>query len=231
MIDLSTFFKNHFDSRLISDSKLLKFVQIHLGRLTQNNPGNIYDTIIAETNLVYNDYLNSLTTKASKTAIKEGKTVGKNQAVTAFKKFVSRYEGFIRAEWGVKLGEYQEFYPHGIYEYTRGTLANIEKLIDRYLSAATTHQAVLGAEFVTNVTNLRDDYMNARKSQLSSIGVVAGKKSDKKAKRTAVEKQLMKNLHTIAANNVGKTSIVRTYFDQSFMRVHKKKEKEEAEGD
>ena len=85
MIDLSTFFKNHFDSPFISDTKLFKFAQIHLGRLTQNNPGNIYDTIISETNLVYNDYFNSLSTKASKTAIKEGKTVGKNQAVTAFK--------------------------------------------------------------------------------------------------------------------------------------------------
>lgn len=231
MIDLSTFFKNHFDSPLISDTKLMKFAQIHLGRLTQNNPGNIYDMIIAETNLVYNDYFNSLTTKATKTAIKEGKTVGKNQAVTAFKKFVSRYEGFIRAEWGVKSGEYQEFYPHGIYEYSRGTLANIEKLIDRYLAAATSHQVVLGAEFVTNVTNLRDDFVNARKLQLGSIALVAGKKSDKKAKRTALEKQLMKNLHVIAANNVGKTSIVRTYFDQSFMRRHEKKEKGKTSGD
>jgi len=231
MIDLSTFFKNHFDSPLISDTKLLKFADIHLQRLITNNPGNMYDSIIAETTIVYNDYFRAHTAKDTKSAIKEGKTVGKNKAVTAFKKFVSRYEGFIRAEWGVKSGVYQEFYPHGIYEYSRGTLANIEKLIDRYLSAATTHQAVLGADFVTNVTNLRDDFMNARKSQLSAIAVVAGKKSDKKAKRTLLEKQLMKNLHVIAANNVGKTSIVRTYFDQSFMRTHRKKGKEEVSGD
>ena len=217
MIDLSTFFKNHFDSPFISDLKLLKFAQIHLKRLSVNNPGNIYDTIISEMTLAYNDYYSTLTAKDTKTAFKEGKTVGKNQAVTAFKKFVSRYEGFIRAEWGIKSPEYQEFYPHGLYEYSRGTLANIEKLIDRFLSAATSHQAVLGASFVTNITNHRDDFVNARKSQLGSIAVVAGKKSDKKAKRTVVEEQLMKNLHVIAANNVSKPLAVRQYFDQSFM--------------
>ena len=231
MIDLLTFFKNHFDSPLISDSNLLKFAQIHLGRLTQNNPGNIYDSIIAEMTLAYNDYFSIITAKATKTAVKEGKTVGKNHAVTAFKKFVSRYEGFIRAEWGVKSGEYQEFYPHGIYEYSRGTLANIDKLIYRYLSAATSHQAVLGAEFVTNITNLRDDFVNARKLQLGSIAVVAGKKSDKKAKRTVVEEQLMKNLHVIASNNVSKPLAVRQYFDQSFMRTHKKKDKKKTTAD
>ena len=56
MIDLSIFFKNHFDSPFISDSKLLKFAQIHLKRLSVNNPGNIYDTIITEMTQVYNDY-------------------------------------------------------------------------------------------------------------------------------------------------------------------------------
>ena len=111
-------------------------------------------------------------------------------------------------------------------QYSRGTLANIDNLIYRYLTAATTHQVVLGAQFVTNVTNLRDDFMNARKLQLGSIAVVAGKKSDKKAKRTVVEEQLMKNLHVIAANNVSKPLAVRQYFDQSFMRTHKKKDKE-----
>ena len=56
MIDLSIFFKNHFDSPFISDSKFLKFAQIHLKRLSVNNPGNIYDTIITEMTQVYNDY-------------------------------------------------------------------------------------------------------------------------------------------------------------------------------
>jgi hypothetical protein len=44
MINLETFFKNHFDTKEISDNNLKLFAEDHLQRITANNPGGIYSS-------------------------------------------------------------------------------------------------------------------------------------------------------------------------------------------
>ncbi len=223
MINLKTFFINHFDTKAISDDTMKELTQKHLVSMSENNPGNIYDTLITDTTQVYTNYFGAMTDEATKIAIKEGKTVTMNVKLTEFKDFVSQQEGLIRSKWGVKSAEYQEFYPQGITEYLQATLASIEQIMVRYINAATTYQLDLGAPFVTDVTTLSDEFIAARQSQISLMAIVEGKKSETSVKRDVVEIQLMKNLLIIASNNVGDETKVEDYFDQSLIRPQKER--------
>ena len=132
MIAFQVFFKNHFNTKEISDVKLQSFAEFHIQGLLANNPGGIYDLLISETTLAYTNYFGSITDKATAIAIRKGKTVAMQDAMLIFKTFVSRQEGLVRSKWSVDSAEYQEFYPHGIYEYTKATLATIEIIMVRY---------------------------------------------------------------------------------------------------
>ncbi len=218
MQNLNVFFKNHFNTKEISDDNVRKFTEINLQRMITNNPGGIYASLITDTTAAYNGYFGAITDEDTITAIKEGSTVAMSNAVAAFKSAASQKEGIVRGTYGVNSPTYQEFYPHGITEYTTATLENVATLMERMVNAATAHVADLGALFLALFTGLRDDFASARTAQLALIGEVSGRKDVTVSTRDIVEIQLMKNVLFIAFNNVGNLEAVNTYFDQSFLR-------------
>ena len=218
MINLNVFFKNHFDTTFISDENLRKFADINLQRLTTNNPGGIYTGLITDTGIVYLAYFGAIGDEAVRTAVKEGTTVELNIAVENFKHDVSQKEGIIRGIYGVDSGTYQEFFPQGLTAYSNADLGNIHSFTQIMMDAATAHAVDVGAPFVTLFTDYHNDILAKRQAQLVLMGEVEGKKDVTEASRNAVEVQLMKNLLTIAVNNIGNFSAVDTYFDQSFIQ-------------
>ena len=110
MIDIKVFFKSHFDTEFISDDNLRKFADIHLQRLTANNPGGIYTAIITDTGIVYLAFFGAIGNEAVKTAVKEGLTVELNIEINKFVKDVSQKEGLVRSLYGTGSGTYQEFF-------------------------------------------------------------------------------------------------------------------------
>lgn len=223
MINLNAIFKNHFDTREISDDNMRKFSETNLDRMISNNPGGIYDTLITNTTTVYNDYFGAITDEDVKAAIKEGSTIAMNNAMEEFKLTVSQKEGIIRGTYGKDSPTYQEFFPHGLTEYSKASLENVPTLMSRMVTSATTHQADLGVDFVTLFTTLESTFTTARTAQLTLIGEVAGKKDATATMRDAVEVQLMTNVLTIALNNIGNIEAVNNYFDQSFIRRKEQK--------
>jgi hypothetical protein len=95
--------------------------------------------------------------------------------------------------------------------------------MDRIARAALAHQAELGADFAALFTDLKTSFEAKRETQLQLIGIVKGKKHNTKRNRTVLEKQLMVDVLTVAANNVGNTDAMKMYFDQSFIRPAKQK--------
>lgn len=218
MINIKVFFKNHFDTKEISDENLRKFSDIHLLRLTTNNNGGIYTAIITDTGIVYIAYFGAIGDEAVRTAVKEGTTVELNIAIKNFKRDVSRKEGTIRGLYGVGTGTYQEFFPQGLTAYSDADLGNIHTFTKIMMDASTAHSADLGVPFVTLFTNYHNDILAKRQAQLVLIGEVEGKRDVTETSRNALEVQLMKNVLTIAVNNIGNFSAVNTYFDQLFLK-------------
>lgn len=221
MLDFNVLFKNHFGSRLISDNSIRKFTEIHLQRLTANNGGGEFNQILADTQTAYNQYFGSLNEKDTNFAVQQGLTISVRKVLTEFKKFVSSSEGLVRAQYGKKAAEYQEFFPSGLKEYWHLNLANAEKVMQRFYKAADRHSAVFGNSLKNLAQTLLTEFKEARKNQLKKKGEVSDKKSTTRDRRKNLELQLIKNLHYIGYLFPGDVDKCNNFFDQSFLRNKK----------
>ena len=217
MINLEVFFSNHFNTERISDDKMDLFAQDHIARLKANNPGNIYDPVITNTESAYNGYFSSKTKESVSAAQKEAATVNVEKYAKEFIDLASMKEGIIRGTWGKESSQYQEFYPHGITEYTKATRASMNELMDRYLQAATNYAAELPANFIDTFTLLINNYKTSRDLQLGKMGNVAGDKLETAQNRDILETQLMSNVLVIANNNIGNMDVMKVYFTQHYI--------------
>jgi len=217
MINLETFFRNHFDTQFISDDKMDLFSQDHIARLKTNNPENIYDTVITNTERAYDDYFSSKTSESVSAAQKEAATINVEKYAKEFADLISMKEGIIRGTWGKESAQYQEFYPHGITEYTKAIRATMNELMDRYLQAATKYAAELPANFIDLFTAIINNYKTSRDLQLGKMGNVAGDKLETAQNRDILETQLMSNVLVIANNNIGNTDVMKVYFTQRYI--------------
>jgi len=227
MINMETFFKNHFNTSKISDENLRKFAEIHLQRMAAKNGGGAFTTMITDTTTAYTNYFGSITDEDTKFAVQQGLTIAMNTAVENFKKAVSQKEGLVRATFGKDAPQYQEFFPNGITEYSKATLQNIEMLMNRFVASANKYTVELGAALETEFQGYLTAYTTARTSQLLKIGEVVDSKTDTSFKRDDVENELMKNVHLVGSMFVGDVNTCMDFFDQSFVRDSNNDEDEE----
>jgi hypothetical protein len=221
MPNLKVFFKNLFDTQFISDDHIKEFSEVHLMRLTTNNPGGIYSTMITDTTTVYTGFFGAISDEDLKFSLQQGCTITMNDSFKSFIHTVQLKEGIIKGTWGKGSAQYEQFFPHGLTEYDKATQANAGLLMNRMVGAATANSADLPAGFVTLFTGLRTTYTDARTAQLTVMGEVSGLKTTSATTRGDLEVQLMKNVLIIASNNVGHPERVSAYFNQSIIRRHR----------
>lgn len=214
MIKFETFFRNHFNSDIISDDRMDLFAQDHIARVKTNNPGDIYLPLIVPTEKAYNDYFTAKTNESLLSAQKEAATVNVDKYAKGFNDLVSMKEGIIRGTWGKESAQYQEFYPQGITEYNTATRANMNELMDRYLQIAEKYTAELPPSFVEAFATVINNYKSSRDIQLGKIGSVTGDKLATAQNRDVLETQLMDNLLFIAKENIGNLAATKVYFTQ-----------------
>ena len=176
MMNMETFFKNHFNTSKISDDNLRKFTEIHLQRMAAKNGGGEFTTMITDTTTAYTNYFGSMTDEDTKFAVQQGLTIAVNNSIANFQKAVSQKEGIVRGNFGKDSPEYQEFFPLGLTEYSQATLQNVEMLMQRMVTAANAHVGVLGIPFLTEFQGYLSAFQGARTSQLLKIGKVADSK-------------------------------------------------------
>jgi hypothetical protein len=227
MINMETFFKNHFNTSRIGDDNLRKFAEIHLQRMAAKNGGGEFTAMITDTTTAYTNYFGSITDEDTKFAVQQGLTIAVNNAMENFKKAVSQKEGIVRGNFGKDSREYQEFFPLGVSEYSKATLQNIQMLMERFVAAANRYTAQLGGALETEFQGYLTAFTTARTSQLLKLGEVADSKTDTSFKRDDVENELMKNVHLIGAMYVGDINTCMDFFDQSFVRDSSNNDDEE----
>ncbi len=227
MINMETFFKNHFNTNKISDDNMRKFAEIHLQRLAAKNGGGEFTAMITDTTTAYTNYFGSITDEDTKFAVQQGLTIAVSNAMENFKKAVSQKEGIVRGNFGKDSPEYQEFFPLGVTEYSKATLQNVEMLMNRFVTAANKFAVQLGAALETEFQGYLIAFTTARTSQLLKLGEVADSKTDTSFKRDDVENELMKNVHLIGAMYVGDINTCMDFFDQSFVRDSSNNDDEE----
>jgi len=217
MIRISRLFDNLFDDRQISVAELTNFSSDHIERLRANNPGAIFNAILADTELKHNALEAATNALGTDTSQREGRTVDMNDVVADFKKAVSRTEGLIRFTYGKQSGTYQEFYPNGITEYTNMTIEDAETLIARFNTAVANHSGDLPPAVVAEFAQHLADYQSARQAQQQEKGEVGGSRDDVRNAQVALQLQLTVNVLTIALNFSNDTQKADVYFDQSLL--------------
>jgi len=218
MMNLKTFFKNIFETKEISDSNMNKFGKSHVSRLEASNHSGTYDIILLDTKTTLLTYKNAINSEDVAVANKQGKTIATDTIFADFQALISQKEGIIRGIFGIKSATYKTFFPLGLTEYSTANKANVEMLMHRVVAAATAIVADLPPSFLPEFTAIKQNYTTARTEQLIKIGTVEALKSATAIARHNLSIQLMKNLLIIASNNIGDTSMLEDYFDQSFIR-------------
>ncbi len=219
MKNLRMYFEIAFDDpEEISFAELKKFSEDHLARLRANNASHEFDSLIAATTTVYDAYFGGISSTDTGAAEREELTGDMDLAFEAFKALVSRREGTVRGEFGRHSAKYQAFFPHGMSEYANADLADAQMLMDRLVSAADANKARLGQGVLDEFTAARTAFQEARDAQLEQKGVVSDSRTDLRAARKALERQLTLNLLTLAIKFLGDPDAGLAFFDQSIIR-------------
>lgn len=230
MIDLSKFFKNIFNTSEISDNSLKIFSEVHLQRLIVNNPNSKYTLLINTTRVVYNDFNSAINNWSIADAQKQGTTIAMNNAKSAFITKIQQKEGIIRGIYSINSPVYQAFFPFGLTEYDQMTLENSERIMTRFINVCIVNSGQLPTGFIIEFQTLKEDFVATRTEQLKKMGEVERLRTDIVNKRGVLETQLMLNLLTIAANNIGRPDMMNDYFDQSLIRRSSSNNKERYKG-
>lgn len=225
MIDFKNLFANFFERSAISDNNIRKFAEIHLQRLTSNNSGGEFTQIIAETQNAYSLYFGSMNEKDKNFAVQQGLTISVSKVLNEFKEFASSSEGLVRAQFGKKSTEYQEFFPYKMKEYWHLNLTNAEKVMKRFYQAANKYSNIFGDSIKDLALTLLTEFKEVRTNQLKKKGEVADKKSSTRERRKNLELQLIRNLHYIGYLYPGNVNKCNDFFDQSFLRRKKVRKK------
>jgi hypothetical protein len=222
MFNLRSIFENFFlfSRTRISDDNLKKFVEVHIARLTANNTGGDFTTILNDMVAAYTAYFGNITDKDLALAVQQSLTLAADNLIANFKKTVSQKEGTIKSAYGKGSPTYQEFFPHGLTEYSNATKANVETLMSRMVASSTAHVADLTPAFVTLFTNIKSNYITARTLQLAKIADVGIQTTEKHETRATVEIQLCRNIHYIGFFYPGDGDRCMDFFDQSIIRAN-----------
>ena len=224
MIDLRNLFKNFFNTSKISDDTLRKGCQDHLARLAASNQNGQYTQMIADTTAVYKAFCIAIDAEDVNLATQQASTLNVDNHLDEFRKSISRYEGAVRAEFGADSAEYQEFFPHGLTEYSLCNKSNAEMLMERVDILCRKYASQLSNNMVALFARINQNYDLLRSEQLQYIGTTSVRKQQTAQSRTVLEERICKNLLLIAADNIGKPELLTMYIDQSIFRPNKAKD-------
>jgi hypothetical protein len=219
MIELIKYFRVLFLSHKLSTERLKNFTEDHIQRLTANNPGGIFTSILTAITTAYNNYFGDMSSKSLNQAVQEGKTKAMNESREALIKQLSDNEKLIAYTYKDNKPAYEEFYPLGITEYRTASLSALETISGRYKEVLTAHAADFTPAFISAYNTVQATFVANRAAQQTAFGNVAAERSDLTATRTALATQLTTNLLTIALQYVGDETKADEYFNQSILNA------------
>jgi hypothetical protein len=202
---------------------LVKYSEVALVRLKNNNPDEKFTPLIAPLELALTNFRQSLSDKSVLKAQREGSTISVDDLMAEFKRKALQREGLIRDAFGMDSKEYQEFYPQGTHEYTVMTKTNADQLMHRMATAYANHAETLPGQRRLEMEKLYNDYLAARGEQLGKKAGISGKQVEKTQGRTALEVRLQYNLLTIAREFIGNTAMYHTYFEHNLLFPYRHK--------
>jgi hypothetical protein len=219
MKNLRNWFANPFADPKISYEKLKLFAADVIARLTNNNGSGLFTAVLAQLVAAYQSYFGDITDVDLAAAIQKSFTASKDNLFRTFKEAVSRQEGLVRSKFGKDSGTYLEFFPLGLSEYSKATLANVETLMTRMADRGQAYVADLGNDFANEFQNILTNYQAARTAQLGRKSLTSDERTERHSTRADLETQLFSAMFTVGLNFPGNVDRCMDFFDQTIIRT------------
>ena len=221
-MDLKKYLLIPFSDPKISNGELKQFTEDHLGRLRkQNLEGSLAGKLtglIAATEPLYGTFVESLSSRETSGAVREGDTMAMTTAMKAFKDLVRRRASRVEDKFGKPSPQYEEFFPGGLTRYGAANLENVETMMTHMVTTSTKYQVQVGVDMVNEFTAAKAAFLAARGSQSDQKGEVADAIRARENARGALEVQLTKNLLFFAGEFLGQPERLADVMDQSILK-------------
>lgn len=220
IFSIERYFRILFLTKNISRDNLKQFAEDHIQRLTVNNPGGIFTSLLVNVTNAYTSFFGDLSHTAIAGAVQKARTAGMSNSKDKAIQFIRDAHGLITYTFRDTPEIISTFYPHGMDEYTHSDLGNAELIINRFIQAATDNSGVLPVNFVGDITNLRNVFVANRTTQLLQKGTLSADRSHIVGTQEGLCIELTRNVLLIAAHFVGHESKAHVYFDQGIIDPH-----------
>lgn len=232
---LKTFFKNQFRGERFSHRRFQKFSEDHLGRLTAKPgaAGGPIAALVGPTGAAHLNYFGNIGDVDVANAVSQGMSIAVESKMAEFRARVQKEHGLIKYVFGNgKLPGYQEFFPHGLTEYTDINQMNAKTLMDRFIAALTNNvNPQIPATLVEEIQDMRDAFDELRTAQIGKKESIDSERVERTGTRAILEAQLWKNVLTIALVHLDDEDACMVYFDESILYAPQSKEEEAENGE
>lgn len=218
MKKLESFFGILFLLLPVGEANFVRFLDDHLQRLINHNPGGRYTPLITAFTALLTSLKDAINQRNLNQAQQESKTVSVDKILTNFKAMISRSYVDITDRWEEGSETFEAFFPRGLDEFTSVNKGTFPTLINLWISTCGLYREELPENYVTPYVDLLAAWDTKRTAQLGLIGNTDGDRLVVADLRRQVAIQLTKHVLTIALDNIGKPETVSVYFDQSIIR-------------
>ncbi len=216
--------ENPLDGIMVSASRRYQYTDIHIARLTVNNPGSIYDSLIADTRAKLDAYRGNLTDSKMKEAIRIASTKEIDDTSELFIDTVKRLEGLVKSVYPRGVPVYKQFFPYGLTEFHWSGKKKRLLLMNFIIKACQNNNDKIDTTSLLEIfTDVRDRFSDAFAVQQQANGIIVTGRSAKQVLWNDLKKQLYKNMLTILLNNLDYPRTMLSYFEPQLLRYHSHK--------
>lgn len=218
MRNLKVFLQNPFVNSKISNENLLHCSYDHIGRMSSKNDNHLYDTPIANTQTVADDFRNVFNETEVAKALRKSITSELNTSSEALKSRIRELEASVYLKYGRGTAKFIEYFPQGLTVFGNAGYNELENLFIRLISVFQANLDDWEASFIADLIVLKNKFIELHKNQVLAKGKYDDKRMQRNEKRAILEDILFENLLNICLLFRNKPEEISVYFDQTIIR-------------
>ena len=218
MIDFQKISDGFFNDEKITPDRLHTYAIDNIKRMKINNPGNVYDTNIIETQKKADALKASKVTKTSDTGTREGGTSAKDDERDLIIKYLAiEIPTAVGAFGGKDKAGFIATFPNLMNSFYNATAADFATNVEALIIKADTYETVLGTPFKDTITSMYDSYSKADDTHTTDTATVGSDIIYEVLTKQALADQLTDNVCDVAHNNRRSTTAMTLYFTEKLL--------------
>ncbi len=190
MKKLTYFWISPFKSDRISVIGLIRFGTDMLQRLKARNVDGQFDGYISALETALAAMIAAFATDVGKLGIRKARKITKNRFRKALSQTIETIAAALTASFGAGSAELKEFFPHGRRIFSQCPDDELEGHLTSLADQVTAHEGQLGAELVSEASDLLDQWLDIHEASEESTGQKANTEAERRDIRANLEDEL-----------------------------------------